>query len=318
MTSSPRRIRTVVGWTCTSLGWLIIGLCLLGWIANDRWWWSQWLSWIPVLAFVLVGILMWSGRHIRRTPGVSNWSGVGWVIAGLVFSAVDHLLLGGYWFSGPPPTAETVRILQWNAGPTPSNVTPFTSFIVQTDADITVVEGARRTTSDPLFQTWAEDKSLAMRGQFLIASKLPITRLQTVAWTHDILLIELSVKQRNGQSLDLLIVDLPSDPNRSRNTIIEEVAQVRSRLHREPHIAIGDFNLTQYSWQLERVLPGFFPMWRDAGLGWNGTWPRRLPIYRLDHVLSKRPTRVHLITTTDPGCGRHRAQVIDIRAVTTD
>lgn len=311
MTSRPPgRAGTLAGWICLALGAIITVLYFLGGIANDRWWWSQWLSWIPAIALVPAGLLLWSGQRLRPRPKVSAWGWGSVVGAGLLIATADHLLLGGYWFSGPPPTQDSIRILQWNAGPTPSNVTPYAEFIVQTDADITIVEGARRTTTDPLFQSWARDKTLAMRGQFLIASKLPITHLQTVAWTHDILLIELSVEQGSGQPLDLLIVDFPSDPNRSRRAILDQVAQIRPRLHHEPHIALGDFNLTQHSWQLERVLPGFFPSWANAGLGWSGTWPRLFPIYRLDHVLSPQPTAVQLITTINPGCGRHRAQLI--------
>lgn len=309
---SPGQVRMLAGWTCVSLGWFIVGLFVLGLIASDRWWWSQWLSWIPALAFVPAGVLVWGGQRLRRTPNVSKRRAISLIAAGLVISITHHLLLGGYWFSGPPPTPETIRILQWNSGPVPSNVTQYAEFIVQTDADITIVEGARQTTTDPLFRSWVHDKSLAVRGQFLIASKLPIKHLQTAAWTHDILLIELSVEQQNGQSLDVLIVDLPSDPNRSRWDVIEQVAKVRHRLHRVPHVAIGDFNLTQNSWQLKRVLPGFFPAWPAAGLGWSGTWPRSFPLFRLDHVLSPRPTPVQLITTIDPGCGRHRAQLIAI------
>jgi hypothetical protein len=309
---SPGQVRVLAGWTCVILGWLIVGLFVIGWEVSDRWWWSQWLSWIPALALVPAGLVVWGGQRLIRIQNMSKWIAVSLIAAGLVISTTHFLLLGGYWFSGPPPTQETIRILQWNSGPVPSNVTRYAEFIVQTDADITIVEGARRTTTDPLFQSWVRDKTLAIRGQFLIASKLPIKHLQTAVWSNDILLIELSVEQRTGQSLDVLIVDLPSDPNRSRRGIIEQVAQVRPRLHRVPHIAIGDFNLTQNSSQLNRVLPGFFPAWPAAGLGWSGTWPRLFPIFRLDHVLSPRPTPVQLITTIDPGCGRHRAQLIAI------
>jgi len=193
-----------------------------------------------------------------------------------------------------------------------NTVTPYARFIVETDADITIVEGARRAAADPAIQAWATEVSLATHGQFLIASKLPIVHLRTIAWAKDILLITLDVQRSDEGLLRLLIVDLPSDPDRSRAKIVNSAHALLAQLDATPDLILGDFNLTQGSWQLQRFLPDYQPAWSSTGAGWGGTWPRTVPIYRLDHVLEPPNRIVQSITTIDPGCGRHRAQLIEV------
>ncbi|MDP6987602.1 MAG: endonuclease/exonuclease/phosphatase family protein [Phycisphaerales bacterium] len=286
-------------------GSLLIGLpWLVGQIASDRWWWSQWLLWIPSFLLCLAGLLLWAGLLLKR----SKWHpvGVGLAIAGLLLFVLTH------WSPGEPSTAPSIRILHWTAGPTLGKTEPYARFIVDTDADITIVEGARRAAADPAMRDWGAGMTLAMRGQFLIASRLPITRLRTVAWAHDILLFTLEVKKSDGNPLRLLIVDLPSSPDRDRGEIIDTAHRLLDRLDQEPDLILGDFNLTQASWQLRRFRAGYRPAWSAAGVGWGGTWPRTMPLYRLDHVLTKPNTRLASLATTDPACGGHRAQLIEV------
>jgi endonuclease/exonuclease/phosphatase family metal-dependent hydrolase len=252
------------------------------------------------------GLLLWAGLLLRR----SRWHllGIGLAVVGPIGFVLTH------WSWGERSRQPSIRILQWTAGPVMNNAGPYARFIVDTNADITIVEGARPAAADPAMRAWAADVTLAIRGQFLIASRLPVLHLRTVAWADDIMLISMEVQRRDGSPLRLLIVDLPSDPDRSRVAIIDAAHALMNRLTVAPDLVLGDFNLTQGSRQLARFLPGYQPAWSTAGEGWGGTWPRTLPIYRLDHVLVRRGTGLHSITTIDPGCGRHRAQLIEAAA----
>ncbi len=288
-------------------GAVLIGLpWFVGQVASDRWWWSQWLLWIPTFMLCVAGLLLWGGLQLRHSR---------WHPAGLAL-AVIGLLLFVYmlWSPGEPPKVPSIRILHWTAGPTLGSTEPYARFIVDTNADITIVEGARRAATDPAMRKWSSGVTLAMRGQFLIASKLPIIRLRTVAWARDILLITMEVQQPDKRPLSLLIVDLPSNPDRSRGEVINSAHELLSRLDAPPDLVLGDFNLTQGSWQLRRFLPGYEPAWSTAGTGWGGTWPRTMPIYRLDHVLTTRAMTPRSITTVDPECGGHRAQLIEVKS----
>lgn len=300
----PGSIRMIAGWALVAIGLGLTASWAIGAAASDRWWWSQWLSWIPAIILLPAGLSILVGGLLQGR----SWKAVGiaTAIAGPIIFIAER------WSPVTASAAASIRILQWTAGPPRGNAEPFARFIVDTNADITIVEGARAAAAEPLMRAWATDHTLAMRGQFLIASKLPITRLQTVAWARDIMLIAMEVTTPSGPPLRLLIVDLPSAPNRSRAEVIHTAHELLERLERQPDLVLGDFNLTQDSWQLRRFLPGYKPAWRLVGEGWGGTWPRTMPIYRLDHVLASNGRPPQSITTIDPQCGGHRAQLIDM------
>ena len=302
-TPSPLRW---LGSTLLAVGFLVVLAWLTGQIMLDRTWWSQWLLWIPHPVLLPAGLLIWFGLWLRR----SKWAWLGLLVAaaGPLFYAI---LL---WSPSRATTPNnSISVLHWTAGPILGHPEPYGNFIVSQDPDIVIVEGARRAATTSAFRKWSSDAHVALRGPFLIASKLPIQTLRTVAWANDILLLVLVVELEDGSPLQFLIVDLPSDPQLSRASVMAATREFLGRLEITPDIVLGDFNLTQQSAQLPGFLPGMTPNWGQDGHGWGGTYPRSLPMYRLDHVLSNNKTQpglVQQITTTDPGVGRHRSQLI--------
>ena len=292
-----------LGSTLLAAGLLVVLVWLTGQIMLDRMWWSQWLLWMPHLVLLPAGLLIWLGLWLRRSKWA--WSGLLVAAAGPVFYAI---LL---WSPSRATTPNnSISVLHWTAGPILGPPESYGDFIVSQDPDIVIVEGARRAATTSAFRKWSSDAHVAIRGPFLIASKLPIQTLQTVAWANDILLLALVLELEDGSPLQFLIVDLPSDPWVSRASVMAAARKFLDRLEITPDIVLGDFNLTQQSAQLPEFLPGMTPKWGRHGHGWGGTYPRSLPVYRLDHVLSKNNGLVQQITTTDPGVGRHRAQQI--------
>jgi endonuclease/exonuclease/phosphatase family metal-dependent hydrolase len=275
-----------------------------GAVVSDRWLWTQWAAWIPAVLLLPGGLLLWLGwRLLRRRV---RWLGI------VIAAAGPVIYVSALWkpAGGPPPSGTSV--LHWTAGPIRGTPEPYAAFIMSQDADVAIVEGARRAGTDPMFRTWSADHHVAVRGPFLIASRLPIRTLRTIAWAEDILLFLLVVERPDGSPLRMLVVDLPSDPGRSRRGVIDTAHELLGQLDEPVDLIIGDFNLTRCSSQLRRFKPGFAPMWGAHGSGWGGTYPRAFPVTRLDHVLAADPTLIESISTSTPPVGRHRAQRITV------
>ncbi len=288
------------------VGGLLIGGWAIGALASDRWWWSQWLSWMTPLSITAGCLFAAAGSlALRWTRGTQ----ASWVIA----SVVGGLLFAGSLVGHQAEMSSGLRILQWTSGPVLGDPSKHGSFIATIDPDIAIIEGGTRIARSEAFRTWNRGGSLAMRGPVLIASRRPIKRLRTIAWAEGIMLILLEVDAGQNEPLQILIADFPSDPRRARAQVAATAARLLQELPHPTDLMLGDFNMTQNSSSLRSVISGWAPVWPAQGVGWGGTWPRPYPIYRLDHVLVPEDRQSGLtVTTIDPGCGRHRAQLISV------
>ena len=71
-------------------------------------------------------------------------------------------------------------------------------------------------------------------------------------------------------------------------------------------ILAGDFNAPERTWNVR--IPGFTSAHETVGTGFGWTWPDRLPLFRIDHVLG-RGVEFCSYQTFDPGFSDHRGQV---------
>ena len=111
------------------------------------------------------------------------------------------------------------------------------------------------------------------------------------------------------QPLSILLVDLPSDPGRSREAIARRLQELLLKAPTGTYdLVVGDFNMPADSHVFATLFPDFDPTWPTAGSGWAGTYPREWPVFRIDHVLAGPRVEVTFIETVDPGRGRHRLQ----------
>jgi endonuclease/exonuclease/phosphatase (EEP) superfamily protein YafD len=118
-----------------------------------------------------------------------------------------------------------------------------------------------------------------------------------------------------GQSLHLLVVDLPSAIHIHRDPLLRRINALIEE-HR-PDLIVGDFNSPRRSWALCELPDGYRHAFETAGTGCGYTWPVPVPMYALDHCLhSPRilPCRYGLFTSI---CSDHRMQVFDF-ALTGD
>jgi endonuclease/exonuclease/phosphatase (EEP) superfamily protein YafD len=75
----------------------------------------------------------------------------------------------------------------------------------------------------------------------------------------------------------------------------------------EPMVLAGDFNAPEKTWNVR--FPGFVSAHETAGRGLGWTFPRRLPILRIDHVLGNNGIQLCAYETFDAGFSDHRGQL---------
>jgi len=289
------------------------GVLLVAWIAgrvlSDRWIWSQWLLWLPPLTVVPGFLLLAVGARLlhRRKRVVLILCGA--AILGPIGEFV-HL-----WRPGvlPEMTPSHLRLLHWTAGPQMRSTVVLAKAIDHAKPDVVVVLGARRAAAGEALANWGIVPGPLARGEFMIFSRIPVRSCRSLARSEDIQLVLLRLAPEGRSPITLLLLDLPSDPWRSRWAVAAVTRHLTSlTLDVAPDLVLGDFNMTQESRAMRSILPGWRTAWPTGGRGWGGTWPRRLPLWRIDHVLVHPGGEMPIVATFDPGEGRHRAQIIDM------
>jgi hypothetical protein len=156
------------------------------------------------------------------------------------------------------------------------------------------------------------------------------------------LLVELDTRSIWNRTTVVWLVDLPSDPDiprarmmrEARATIDSFAVAVMLRTEegldrtlagadrdaaiarlRAPDIVAGDFNTPRGAESLATLLAPLSHA-RDAGAGPGVivTYPRAAPLLHIDHVFTAQHLRASTYRVFDPGAGRHKAQVADLRA----
>lgn len=87
-----------------------------------------------------------------------------------------------------------------------------------------------------------------------------------------------------GQSLNLVIVDIEANPFRSRNIALKQLVDVVNPLAGKPTLVVGDFNTPADSALLEPLRNQYSMAFDVAGQGYRATWPIPLPVLSLDQA----------------------------------
>ncbi|MCH2132632.1 MAG: endonuclease/exonuclease/phosphatase family protein [Phycisphaerales bacterium] len=291
---------------------LLIGW-LLGVILSDRWTWTQWLSWIPSLMLIPTGLAWLLGTAML--PALRR----AWAVGAILILAGPMVFLVDNWRPHRPPLdpGPALTITQWTLGSVRVNEADYAEALINADADLSIIEGGRRVRWSPAVQDWlGENHPPLSTGIFSVLTRLPVERLRSAVWAEGIHMAVLEVHGPGFEEepLRLLLVDLPSDPNRNRQDIARRFRALREKVDLDPvDLIMGDFNMTAGSAALDSICPGFTRAWPESGSGWAPTFPREWPVFRLDHVFVGPRVTVSTIQTIDPGVGRHRLQVMTVR-----
>lgn len=288
-------------------------LWLVGRVAGDAWWWSQWLFWIPsaaVLALALAALALSSVvGHARRRPGMAVQSGV--ALLALVALLRSDL---GIRAQEPMITSDTIRVLQWNTNWPASDDARSVQSLAETPADIVLISNRGAITSADQVRLWAGPEARVVgAGPFALVTRWPVGEAVQIAggggpgkrwWVAR---FELLPPMWNGRPMRIAMVDLPSRPTLSRAAVAEALHQAcEEGSLGDVDVVAGDFNATDGSVILTRCFPGFHDALQQAGWGWLATWPRRFPLWRIDHILVAPELDVVRGRTVDPGISGHR------------
>ena len=306
-----RILLRTIGLLLSAAALLIVVAWNIGWILGDRWIWTQWLSWMPSLVLIPAGILLMAFWPLAFRK--SGWQGgLALILAGPMIFLIQN------W--RPGQLADDVRdgitITHWTMGSVLSDEDSYATALLQTNSELNIIEGGRKIRwTNPVKEWLGPQNTAPSTGIFSVITRLPMSKLRHLVWADGIHVAKLDVFGPGfvDQPLQILLVDLPSDPARSRWDIANQCRDLLDQTDcGEFDLVIGDFNMPSNSQALGALFPGYQPSWKQSGQGWGPTYPRKWPMARLDHVLEGPEVDVTMLRTMDPGLSRHCLQTMTV------
>lgn len=315
------RLAMAAGSTLRGLSFAVAIAWLAGWACGDDWAWSQWLFWVPPAAVAVPAVSAW---------WVTRWQRHGrWRRQAALHGAIVALSLGmglhrsvGFGLAARPHD-DGVSLLQWNTD-WPSGDDPRSmAFLSSNPADLVLLSNRGSITSPDMVHAWAgEGARVVGAGPFALITRLPVVEARQVAvggkgrqlwWVAR---FEVAPPAWQGRTLRIAMVDLPSRPTIAKSRIAEGLLEACEQGGLGAvDLVVGDFNATDGSVIITRCFPGYRDALATAGSGWLATWPRRFPLWKIDHVLMRPGVSAGTARTLDPGTSHHRATRVQIRPI---
>lgn len=291
---------------------------LVGRLVGDAWWWSQWLFWIPPVSVLTLAAFALVGASVSGAPRVRIATQLAAVLSALVVVLRSDL---GWNMRGIDGEPDLVSVLQWNTNWPSSDDPRSMEALSRTNADIVLISNRGSITSPDQVRQWAGAKARVVgAGPFALVTRWPVREAIQIAggggpgtrwWVAR---FEVLPPMWSGRPLQIAMVDLPSRPTLSRRAVAEALRQAcEEGSLGDVDLVAGDFNATDGSVVLTRCFPGFRDALQEAGRGWIATWPRRFPLWQIDHVLVSPQIKPVHGRTIDPGISSHRMSRVDLR-----
>ncbi len=90
--------------------------------------------------------------------------------------------------------------------------------------------------------------------------------------------------QRDGRAVNVLLVDIKSNPFRSRREAFEHLVDLVDMYAGKPLMLMGDFNTPVDSVFMSGLESRLHHAFHTCGKGYDSTWPVPIPLLSLDHV----------------------------------
>lgn len=235
-------------------------------------------------------------------------------IAAISTAALAYGVLGLWGFPKQRPFGG-VRLVHWNASfPDESELPEWAaSAVIALDADVVVMTDPGMLVVGERAEKFAAAGYTILRpGRFALLSRLPVVEAVPIVGTKSSVASRIVIETKTGP-LAIRAIDLPSDPRLSRIENAHDLAAAIAKVDRSvPDILVGDFNITGGSKSLRAFGEGYTDAFADAGVGWGGTYPQRLPLWRIDLTLVRAPWSAARAEVAEIFGTRHRAQVVDL------
>lgn len=246
------RVRATLSTLALLPGVLVLAAWMLGNLCSDRWYWSQWLEWIPTSAalaasgvfFSLAGLLHPRGLRDRRPSRARVLASVAWGLVLVSMLLVDWRLLNAFKDREQPGPGST-RVLFWNAAA--EDEPGWSRAVLAENADVVVLVSVKN--DDELARvskSMGESESVIVADRFTVLSRRRIERYALTPldiapgrgldprqrtgarkWSDPghAMFIELTA-DAHRPSMCVWVVDLPSDLSLARRDVTEQAARV--------------------------------------------------------------------------------------------
>jgi hypothetical protein len=286
-------------------------------ILTDSVYLLQWLWFVPrpVLAG---GALGWALLALAVVRAFGRRRREARALRVVALGALALLFFGAARMWGVPTErpADTVRVLHWNTSYPVGEEVPerIEDRLLALDVDLMILtDPGMLVLGERAERFAAAGYRLYRPGRFAVLSRLRVVEAVPIVAAKRGSASRVRVETAFGP-LSIRAIDLPSDPRLSRVENARELAASIAGVDTSrPDILIGDFNIPGGSWSLGAFGEGYRDAFAEAGSGWGGTYPRGLPLWRIDLALVRDPWQAVRSEVLDLHGKRHRAQVIDLR-----
>lgn len=303
-------------WFAVGPAVLLLALLALSELLTDRFAATQLLWWTPRILLVLAALgwlALGAGLASLLGRPAGDWARLGRASAAAL--AIGALVVARDWGLPMQRPAGAFRLVHWN-GSWVSNERAVETVsallaleadaIVITDPGSAFVRGGRRRMREAGY-------AIVEAGRFVLCARVPVVEARPIIASRERYVSRLALATPAGP-LSIEAVDLPSSAASPRwllaRSLAADLAAVRGA---PPDAYVGDFNITRGSASLSEFAPDHRDAFREAGVGWGGTFSREWPLLAIDLALVAPPWRAVRSEVIDFGFGRHRAQVVDLR-----
>ncbi len=286
----------------------------VGQLVSDRFLWSQWLLWIPTPAAMVAAILgLLAATRPRSSRRQRRGSIPGWSLL-LMALTIDFMFVENR-FLHPSRPAAGITVVNWNIHPALGDGREaLAAALVELAGDVNIVSNDLGATAEPEVREWAKGLAWGRIYPFTVISRLPIIELRPLVVSREIRVALLVVETADVPGpLSILMFDLPSDPRTPRMAIAKRTVKLLESVNApKADLLVGDFNTTRGSAALRTIAPAYVNAFDRAGSGYGATFPRRWPLYQIDHVLAAPTVKIDRYERIDAGVGRHLAQRVTL------
>ncbi len=287
-----------------ALAWVV------GQVASDRWWWSQWLLWIP--SAVPLACALAATAIARSSVALRVIACAAAVATGA--STLQWLSWGRGPGSTDPESPSSLRIVHLNAR-WPGDAKDLAAAVMQQPADVYAISESGALLRAPAVRACADAGAITLQvGRFAVISFCPVKEARAVYDDGSIAAswIRFGATDRLPE-WSMLMVDAPRKLRVSRSEIFGKLrAALEGMSLGAPDVVVGDMNATPGSVAVASIWPQLSDACSESGRGLRATFPREFPLWAIDRCLVNRRWSAIEWSAWDPGIGAHRGQRIAI------
>ncbi len=284
----------------------------------------QYLHWIPTVAALAVTVMAVGFLWIAaRSGALRRWRSALWIVACLQGSVLllqdwrplSHAIDAPVGAGAAAPIRISHVNANWPGSESVERARAYGRCIREawgeSGADVLFVsETGSILSTEAQIALVSADCSVTFVGRFGVVSRVPVVRAMPLmddgktaaSW------VEFG-SWRGNAPFAALLVDLPSDPALSRRDVLTRMSvSLRGRMTEEPDLIVGDLNVARGSGSIASTWPGHRDAFAEQGRGWGATYPRQLPLWHIDLMLTGARVRLLDYRVRDTGAGKHSMQ----------